>query len=76
MVHELMETQERAFKQMTELQTNDVREEVKSIRETVEEFKTSPMFLQKDIDNFKGKIYETYETQNKLHNLEDSLARS
>ena len=72
-VRELMETQERAFKQTIELYTNNVREEVKSIRKTVEDLKTSLNFSQKDIDDFKGKIYET---EDKLHSLEDLLARS
>ena len=72
-VRELMETQERAFKQTIELYTNNVREEVKSIRNIVEDLKTSLMFSQKDIDDLKGKIYKT---EDKLHSLEDSFARS
>ena len=68
-----METQGRAFKETIELYTKNVREEVESIRKTVENLKTSLMFSQKDIDDFKGKIYET---EDKLHSLEDSFARS
>ena len=58
-VRELMETQERGFKQTIELYTNSVREEVKSVKKTVKDLKTSLMFSQKDIDDLKGKIYET-----------------
>ena len=72
-VRELMETQERAFKQTIELYTSNVREDVKSVRKTVEDLKTSLIFSQKDIDDLKGKIYET---EDKLHRLEDSFARS
>ena len=58
-VRELMETQERGFKQTIELYTNSVREEVKSVKKTVKDLKTSLMFSQKNIDDLKGKIYET-----------------
>ena len=70
---ELMETQERTFKQTIYLYTNCVREEVKSARKTVEDLETSLMFSQKDTDDLKGNIYET---EDKLHSLEDSFARS
>ena len=52
-VPELMETQERAFKQFTEFHTNSVKEEINTLREYVDDLKTSLIFSQKDIDDVK-----------------------
>ena len=73
MVCELLETQERAFRQTIELYTRNFREEVSTLRRTVEDLKTSFAFSQKDIDATKEKIFQTEE---KVDDLEDTLAQS
>ena len=50
-VKELLETQERVFKQFIEFHTSSVKEEITSLRKHVDEVKTSLVFSQKDIDD-------------------------
>ena len=73
MVRELLEMQERAFRQTIELYTSNVREEVSTLRRAVEDLKTSLAFSQKDINDTKEKIFQT---EAKVHDLEDTLAQS
>ena len=49
-VHELLETQKRAFKQFTEFHMDSVKEVINTLRKYVDDLKTS---LQKDIDDVK-----------------------
>ena len=56
-VKELLETQERVFKQFKEFHTSSVKEEIASLRKYVDEVKTSLVFSQKDIDDIKEKCY-------------------
>ena len=46
-VRELLETQERAFKQIMEFQMNAVKEEMKLLKKDVDELKSSLTFSQK-----------------------------
>ena len=55
-VCELLETQERCFKATVQMSIDSIREEVKDIRNTVNELKESLTFSQKDIDNAKSNI--------------------
>ena len=72
-VRELLETQERAFKQIMEFQMNAVKEEMKLLKKDVNELKSSLTFSQKDIDDVKQKCYKIEE---RLMGAEDSLAET
>ena len=60
-VRELLETQERAFKQFIEFHTNSVKEEINTLRKHVDDLKTSLVFSQKDMDDVKEKCYKAEE---------------
>ena len=81
-VKELLEAQERVFKQFTEFHTSSVKEEITSLRKYVDEVKTSLVFSQTDIDDIKEKCYRAGErimevadsvgsTQSELEELSD-----
>ena len=53
-VRELLETQERCFKAIMQMLIDNISEEVKDIRNTVNELKESLTFSQKDIDDAKS----------------------
>ena len=55
-VRELLETQERCFTATMQMLIDSIREEVKDIRNTVNELKESLTFSQKDIDDAKSNI--------------------
>ena len=55
-VRELLETQERCFKATVQMLIDSIREQVKDIRNTVNELKESLTFSQKDIDDAKSNI--------------------
>ena len=46
-VRELLETQERAFKQFIEFHTNSVKKEINTLRKYVDDLKTSLVFSQR-----------------------------
>ena len=71
-VCELLETQERAFKQFLEFHTNSVKEEINTLRKYVDDLKTSLVFSQKDID-VKEKCYKAEE---RLMETEDGLTEA
>ena len=50
-VKELLAMQERSFRQMIELMTNTIKEDINNIRKTVDDLKASLNFSQKDIDD-------------------------
>ena len=60
-VKELLATQERSFRQMIELMTNTIKEDINNIRKTVDDLKVSLNFSQKDIDDIKYKLHITEE---------------
>ena len=60
-IKELLETQERVFKQFIEFHTSSVKEEIASLRKYVDEVKTSLVFSQKDTDDIKEKCYRAEE---------------
>ena len=60
-VKELLETQERVFKQFIKFHTRSVKEEITSLRKYADEVKTSLLFSHKDIDDIKEKCYPTKE---------------
>ena len=70
-VRELLETQERVFKQFIELHTSSVKEEIHSLRKYVDDLKNSLAFSQKDIDDVKEKCFRAEE---RLMDVEDSIA--
>ena len=70
---ELLETRERAFKQIMEFQMNAVKEEMKLLKKDVDELKSSLTFSQKDIDDVKQKCYKIEE---RLMDAEDTLAET
>ena len=72
-VRELLETQERAFKQIMEFQMNLVKEEMKLLKKDVNELKSSLTFSQKDIDDVKQKCYKIEE---RLMGAEDCSAET
>ena len=72
-VRELLETQERAFKQIMEFQMNAVKEEMKQLKKDLNELKSSLTFSQKDIDDVKQKCYKIEE---RLMGAEDYLAET
>ena len=72
-VPELLETQERAFKQFTEFHTNSVKEEINTLRKYVDDLKTSLVFSQKDIDDMKEKCYKAEE---RLMETDDGLTEA
>ena len=69
-VKELLATQERSFRQMIELMTNTIKEDINNIRKTVDDLKASLNFSQKDIDDIKYKLYITEE---KVWDAEDAI---
>ena len=69
-VKELLATQERSFRQMIELMTNTIKEDINNIRKTVDDLKVSLNFSQKDIDDIKYKLYITEE---KAWDAEDAI---
>ena len=73
-VRELLEMQERAFKQFIELHTNSVKEEINTLRKYVDDLKTSLVLIsQKDIDDVKEKCYKAEE---RLLETEDGLTEA
>ena len=69
-VKELLAMQERSFRQMIELMTNTIKEDINNIRKTVDDLKASLNFSQKDIDDIKYKLYITKE---KVWDAEDAI---
>ena len=72
-VRELLETQEKAFKQFIEFHTNSVKEEINTLRKYVDDLKTSLVFSQKDIDDVKEKCHKAEE---RLMETEDGLTEA
>ena len=72
-VRELLETQERTFKQFIEFHKNSVKEVIKALRKYVDDIKTSLVFSLKDIDHVKEKCYKAEE---RLMGAEDSLTEA
>ena len=72
-VRELLETQERAFKQFIEFHTNSVKEEINALRKYVDDLKMRLVFSQKDIDDVKEKCYKVEE---RLMEKEDGLTEA
>ena len=70
-VKELLETQERVFKQFIEFHRSSVKEEIASLRKYVDEVKTSLVFSQKNTDDIKEKCYQTEE---RIMEMEDFMA--
>ena len=70
-VRELLETQERVFKQFTEFHTSSVKEEIHSLGKYNDDLKTSLAFSQKDIDDVKEKCFRA---EGRLMDVEDSIA--
>ena len=73
MVGELLETQERGFKQFIEFHTNIVKGEINTLRKYVDEPKTSLVFSQKDIGDMKEKCHKAKE---RLMETEDGLTKA
>ena len=55
-VRELLETRERTFKYTIELLTKNFKDDIKEIKRTADDLKTSLNFSQKDIDDIKSRI--------------------
>ena len=72
-VCELLETQERAFKQFIEFHTNSINDEINALRRYVDDLKTSLVFSQEDIDDVKEKCYKAEE---RLMETEDGLTEA
>ena len=53
--------QERAFRQTVEMFATNMKEDIKSIRKTVDDLKCSLNFSQRDIDDIKFKLYKAEE---------------
>ena len=60
-VKELLAMQERSFRQMIELMTNTIKEDINNIRKTADDLKASLNFSQKDKDDIKYKLHITEE---------------
>ena len=72
-VCELLETQEREFKQFIEFHTDSVKEEINSLWKYVDNLKTDLVFSQKDIDDVKEKCCKAKE---RLMETEDGLTEA
>ena len=72
-VGELLETQERAFKQFIEFHTNFVKGEINTSRKYVDDLKTSLVFSLKDIGDLKEKCHKAEE---RLMETEDGLTEA
>ena len=73
MVGELLETQERTFKQFIEFHTNSVKGEINTLRKYVVDLKTSLVFSQKVIGDVKEKCHKAEE---RLMETEDGLTEA
>ena len=69
-VKELISTQERAFRQTVEMFATNMKEDINSIRKTVDDLKCSLNFSQRDIDDIKFKLYKAEE---KVFNAEEAI---
>ena len=69
-VKELIATQERAFRQTVEMFATNMKEDINSIRKTVDDLKCSLNFSQRDIDDIKFKLYKAEE---KVFNAEEAI---
>ena len=67
---ELISTQERAFRQTVEMFATNMKEDINSIRKTVEDLKCSLIFSQKDIDDIN---FQLYKAEDKVFNAEDAI---
>ena len=67
---ELISTQERAFRQTVEMFATNMKEDINSIRKTVDDLKCSLNFSQRDIDDIKFKLYKAEE---KVFNAEEAI---